>query len=547
MTTYPAAASTLAAGKGPIAKLFTTCAGEDQPVLNRARRCAAMTKPHILPPQGQTASTQLPENFQSIGAMGTTTLVGKMLLALFPPDQPWFQLVLDGAIQTSRAVSDQDKQVYADVLFLRELLIQALLESAGVDEATNRRPAGFRSQMRSVIEQAVITGDSLFRITDDFRVVVYGRQQYVVRRDSAGDPLFYVVCESIDPLSLDKDAFAKSQINREELAGKTASERMVPIHTRVEWMPEAGGKGYWKIEQEINGNTVNESEERVTCPYISVPFDLVAGEHYGRGYIEVNLLGDLRAIDNLNERVQHHAALASENKWCKDASSLVRPEDLAKPPGSVIEGARVLAGEVQDIALLKANNIGDFSVAEKVLDRKERSAGRAFLMETETAPKGEAGRSPRSWERIAMELEGGLGGLYAPIADYMQVPIVRRVNHLVERQRLGTPLPRSVYKVQALTGIAALGRAATGARIEGFAATLQALGPEAASWINQAVLINVMARYRNIYEPGLTKTPEEKARETQAAIAAQTQLAAGQKAVDVAGNVAEAALTPQGP
>lgn len=547
MTAYPAPSVSFAneAGKGPIAVLFARNIGEDGHAHKIARDCAARTKPHIFPPKDRQSNSELPESFQSIGAIGTTTLEGKVLSAVMPPDQPLCELVLDADIRTSRAVSDEDKQKIEGALFLREILIQALLESAGVDSSTNRRPAGLRSQIRQVISHLTITGDALFRVTDDFRIIVYRRDQYVTRRDSAGDPLYHIVCETIDPLALSAEHFDKTGLDREEISRKPVAERMMPIFTKIEWKPESPETGYWHIEQEVNGRTINTSEERRTSPYISVPFDLTPPDHYGHAYVEL-LRGKLRTVDNLSERIVHHAALASENKWARDANSLVRDEDLQKPPGSVISGARVIDGKVQDVGLIKADNVADFSVVERVLDREEAALGRAFLMETETAPQGEAGRSPRSWERIALELEGGLGGLYSPINEYIILPLVRRVNDLIERKKLGPPLPPGTYQINLLTGLAALGRAAMGLRIQNFAATLQALGEDAASWIKPAVLVQVLARYNNIYVPGLVKTQEEKDAETQAAIAAQVKLAAGNKAADVVGNVAEAAFTPQG-
>lgn len=518
---------------------FDSYSNVDGVVLDRARLCARYTKPHILPPKETTPDNLLPQGFQSEGPLGTTNLEGKMLLALFPPDQPWFEMGLDGDIQYDERFEAERKQNWANLLWLREMLVQSLLESAGVDGSGNRRPAGFRSQIRAALSQLIITGDTLFQITDDYRIKVFNRQQYVTRRDSCGDVLEHAIKECVDPLSLTEEQFRRSGLDMEGLKEKSPLDRLTDVYTHVEWHPRSKK---WVTRQEINKNEILDKplEEEISS-LVSVPFDLVNGEHYGRGYIEPNL-GTLRTLDVLTERSIHFGCLASQSQTFVDRACMVRDEDFKKPPGSVIRGARVVGGQVQDIALFKADNVADFSVVNAVVERQAKNASRAFLMESETQPRGERVTAYQI-SRIAMELDGAMGGLYAPVADYMQVPIVRRVNYQIERDVLGMPLPKDGYKVRALTGIAALGRATSRDRLLTFAQALAAIPPQAMPFINVGVFAQVLARYNNLYEPGLVKSEQERQAEMQQAIAAQTQLAAGQKAVDVAGNVAEASMT----
>src|SRR5574343_426501 len=78
--------------QGLIASQYATDDGQRTELLDRARLCAALSKPWLLPPVGHLASSKLPEAYQSLGSRGLATMEGKMLLALFPPDQPWFTL-----------------------------------------------------------------------------------------------------------------------------------------------------------------------------------------------------------------------------------------------------------------------------------------------------------------------------------------------------------------------------------------------------------------------------------------------------------------------
>ena len=64
------------------------------PVLQRARDCAALTIPALLPPGGSNDATSLPQPYQSVGARGLNNLAAKLLLALFPPGSPFFRLLM---------------------------------------------------------------------------------------------------------------------------------------------------------------------------------------------------------------------------------------------------------------------------------------------------------------------------------------------------------------------------------------------------------------------------------------------------------------------
>ena len=63
--------------------------------LLRARDCAALTIPSLLPPAGATQATTLDTPWQSLGARGTNNLASKLLLALFPPNSPFFRQKID--------------------------------------------------------------------------------------------------------------------------------------------------------------------------------------------------------------------------------------------------------------------------------------------------------------------------------------------------------------------------------------------------------------------------------------------------------------------
>ena len=234
-------------------------------ILERARLCAALSKPWLCPPAGRSQKDKLPENYQSLGSRGIMNMEGRMLMALFPPGQPWFQLKLTSDIKYDQSIPPETIQEFEWQLFLRELTIQATLESAHIKPRTLRKMAGFRSQKRLALSQLLVTGDVLEQLTDDYRIKTYRRDQYVTRRDSTGDVLYHTIKEQLDPLALPEEKLIQAGLNPSELAEKFISERLENIYTMIERQPQSKT---WVIRQELNKTIINESEEK-NSPIIS--------------------------------------------------------------------------------------------------------------------------------------------------------------------------------------------------------------------------------------------------------------------------------------
>lgn len=510
-------------------------------ILNEARRCAALTKPWVLPPENQQADQELPENYQSLGARGCTNLEGRMLTALYPVDIPWFALDITARLRTAAEMDPRALQAIRQRLFAYEVLIQSLLESSHLRPRSNGIAANFRSKKREAISQTLITGDVLESLDSEWRLKVYRRDMYTTQRDSSGAVLNHIIRERIDPLSLTDEQLATCRLDRAKLAKEGAAQRMKSLYTLVEWQPVART---WLIEQEVEGGfVINESEETVS-PYFATSFELVGGENYGRGFI-AQLKGDLKSLDELGLRQLQFAEMASKLNPVIDYGSEVTPSDLEKPSGQAFR-ARVQDGKCTDVGMFKPEQLADFSVVERVVDRLMSRLGPAFLMESESAPTGDR-VTKFAWQRVAIELEGALGGVYAPIADEQQIPLLQRAVHQAQAQKLMPHMPGDAVEIKALTGIAALSRESDAARLLDLVQVLSVLSDSAKQKIDEGVLIDVLARYRRIDEPGLIKTDAQLRREREEAMRMQSQMEAQSKTIEVAGDVARERLAPRGP
>jgi hypothetical protein len=512
---------------------FETADGVRAECLDRARFCASLTKPWILPPDGWTESEKLPETFSSLAARGITNLEGRLLLAIFPPPgQPWFKLKPSGTMKFDPSIEPEMIQEFQKGLHLQELMILAQLEKVNLESGKNGRRTGFRSRMRLALSQLLITGDVLMHISDDFDIRVFRRDNYVTKRNPAGDVMYHITREQIDPLTLPEKYLVAAEMSQDELSSQRCDDRLTDLYTMVEWNPL---NKHWVITQEMNGFVVNELTEKIS-PYMSVTYALPPAADYGRGLVEENL-GDVRSMNELTERILDFAAIASKQLFALDYNSQVRPQDLASPTGSVIQ-ARVQGGQISDIGMLRADKLTDFNVVSSTRENIRRDLAVTMLMEAETTPTGERVTAYQV-QRVAMELEGALGGLYAPIADSMQMPLVERVRHVLVRKGLLVDLPDEAVEINAVTGVQALANESDQAKVMQLLQTIAQLGPETMARLDTGVLLDLLMRQSGIYEPGLVKS-QEQIEEEQAQMRQQEfEMMASQQAVQTGGKVVE--------
>ena len=521
-----------------IASEFANQDGQRQPILERARQCAALTRPWVLPGVGQTAANKMPEVFTSLPGRGIANLEGRLLMSLYPVGTPFFRLLPAAKIRFSPTVDANQVQAFSTALSLYELLAMAKLESADMGSAENRRRSGFRSRKRQALTQILITGDCLEQLTNDYRCRVFRRDQYTTVRDSSQEVVSHIIKEKIDPLSLPREIIELAGLSMQDLS-KPQGQREVEMYTRCQWQYITRS---WVVDQEINKKIINSSEEPVS-PFFATPYELAPGENYGRGFVESNL-GDIRSLNELHERLLDFAGLASKFVPCIDYNSQVRASDLTKPSGEVIE-ARVMGGQVQDIAFLSVNKASDFNVVFSTAQQKRADLAVAMLMEAESAPKGERVTAFQI-SRVAAELEGALGGVYAPIADSQQVPLVERLMFQMSRDGLIPQMPQGSVEIEALTGLAALSRENDKQKLLQLVSTMAQFGPEGIGRVNIGVLFDTLLRQSGIYEPGLIKTNEQMSAEASAQMNQQMEQRAQEQLIATGGNAMEARMSQQG-
>ena len=98
--------------QGSIASRYQSLSSSRETFLERARESSELTLPFLVPPSGHSDATRYPTPFQGIGARGVNNLASKLLLALVPPNAPFFRLAINDFVLKDM---EQEKPLKTDV------------------------------------------------------------------------------------------------------------------------------------------------------------------------------------------------------------------------------------------------------------------------------------------------------------------------------------------------------------------------------------------------------------------------------------------------
>lgn len=482
------------------------------------RDYAILTIPDVLPRSQQAAHDEFPAAWRNIGGVGVENMVGRLLTSLFPVGLPWFAIEASAEVMADRALSEADKAAFGALLFQRELVIAAKLES------TN-----YRTAARSALESLIVCGNTLLRAGPGYDVRYYRPDCWVVRRTAAGDVLWTITKEKKHPQELSAEARAKAEIKADDDQEHELFTRSRRVGQDEDWR--------WEITQEIGGKVANEQTVRHN-PYNCVAYRLCPGEHYSRGFISTRF-PDLKSINALWQALIFGLSNAAKMAPVIDPSEThMRPADLAKGNGVPIVG-RVVNGVIQGAAFLQTNKTADFGIAFQGAQALEQSLGRDMLMETASMPKGER-VTAYAVSRIARELEGALGSPYAQIASRLQLPLIEHCQRELERRAVLAPLPggAATARVAIKTGAAALARELEFDNLmDALQIILSSPQLEQGAHLNYDAIVDRIFQLKGLDAGNLILSAEEVAAQMKQRMAEQIVPSAGQEAVRAMGDI----------
>lgn len=443
--------------KGIIAGRYNALSTLQSGVLARARKCAELTIPSLLPPSGSTQDTALPTPWQSLGARGTNNLSSKLLLSLLPPNSPFFRQKIDDKTILELSQDEAAKQAVEAALSQREIAITEEIESHGI-----RIPAF------EALKHLLVTGNGMIYLEDDGTLCFYRLDQYVCKRDPKGNVLEIVVHEKVSPFCLPDDV----QVAIQKPDGKP--EEIVDLYTRI-----VRTKENYAVTQEAAGVPLPDSTGTYPLdksPWRPLRWAAVSGEDYGRGLVE-EYMGDLQSLETLTQSIVEGSAAAARLVFLV-ASGTTRIKDLQDAPN-----AGFVSGNIDDVHALQVDKYADFRVALETSDRLEKRLSAAFML-NESATRPAERVTAEEIRYMARELEDSFGGVYSVLSLDLQMFLVMLTQARMEKSQALPRLPKDSVKITIITGLDALGRSHDLTKLNAFMQEMEPVAEELKARIN---------------------------------------------------------------
>ena len=465
---------------------YQQLASARQPFLDRARDASKLTIPTLVPPDGSGPHTKYYTPYQGMGARGVNNLAAKLLLALLPPNSPFFRMVIDD--------------------FMMEKLTQQQGMRGEVEKAFNKIERSVMTEIEATairvpafeaLKQLITAGNVLCFLPTSGGMRVFRLDRYVVHRDPMGNVLEIITKEDISPDVLPDD-FRKA-LPKNAMTGTV--DKSVSLFTHVVRKNKS-----WEVYQEVKGRIIPGSTGSYPLdknPWLPLRWTKIDGEDYGRGYVE-EYLGDLRSLEALSAAIVEGSAAAAKVLFLVDPNGTTRQQVLTDSPNGAVR-----AGRKDDVSVLQVEKFNDFRVALETVSRIEQRLAAAFLLATSV--QRDAERVTAEEIRImAGELNDALGGVYSIMSQEFQLPLVDNMMWRLERQGKLPPLPKGVVRPAITTGLEALGRGHDQTKLNRFLATIMQLPPEmVAQYLNVAEFITRAGVSEGIDMAGLIRSQEE--------------------------------------
>ena len=465
--------------------LYSSLEGHRYQYLDRARQCSKLTLPYVMPEEGFGAHSRLDTPFQGVGARGVNNLASKLLLALLPPNAPFFRLNVDTfKLQEEGAPLELITEIEASLQSVEEAVMAEISRES------------YRTGLHEALKQLIITGNSLVYLPDSGGMRVFRLDRYVVKRDPMGNVTQIVTRENLSFKTLPEEM--------QQIVGDDVdADGNVSLYTAI----LLNDSNKWEIFQDINDTRVPNSEgayEKDKSPFIPLRFSRVDGENYGRGYVE-EYLGDLQSLESLTRAIVEGSSAAAKVLFLVNPNGTTRQRVLAEAPNGAI-----VQGSANDVTTLQLQKGSDFQVAQATMNEIKDRLGHSFLLTSGVVRNAER-VTAEEIRMLSQELETAIGGLYSLLSNELQIPLVNRIMAAMNKTKRLPKLPKDIVNPVIITGVEALGRGNDLQKLDLFlAGAAQVVGPQAvAEYVNVGEYFKRRATSLGIKTQGLVKSDEE--------------------------------------
>lgn len=424
-------------------------------------------------------------------------LAAKLMLALLPPNAPFFKLAVDDFTLEKLTQQQGMRGEVEKALNKVERAVQTEIETSAI-----------RVSASEALKQLINSGNVLCYLPPSGGMKVFRLDRYVVQRDPMGNVLEIVTKEdvAVSALPLKVLQAVKGKIK----ASTGDDQKTLELYTHVKRETKN-----WVVYQELSDVIVPDSQGTYPLdksPWIPLRWTNIDGEDYGRGYVE-EYLGDLKSLEGLSKAIVEGSAAAAKILILVNPNGTTNLKTITDAPNGAVR-----AGNKDDVTVLQMDKFADFRVALETTTRIEQRVSMAFLLNSSVQRNGER-VTAEEIRYMAGELEDALGGVYSILSQEFQLPLVQRLMFQMQQQKKLPVLPHDLVKPAITTGLEALGRGHDVNKldmlIQGIA---QTFGPQAISQaVNIGEYINRRGTALGIDMAGLIKSAEQQAAEAQQA------------------------------
>lgn len=501
---------------------WTQMEGKRQGFINRCEKYAAFTIPKLLPPTGYDQNSfELSHDFQAVGAQAVNYLANKIMLALFAPSRPFFRLDADVVLEQELAALGVDKARMTEMMAMGEKSAIAELDRLSL-----------RPKLYEAVKHLIVTGNALM-ILEEAGARVVGLRNYCVRRSQSGEILEILHADKVMFDELDPEVQAvcskwvggnyRDNADKEVCLYRWITRDANGDYRMTQWVDQhqlpAQFSGRWPADQ---------------LPYRVLTWDLSDDADYGTGLVE-DYQGDFAGLSLLSKAQVMGAILSSEFRWLVNPAGMTRPEDFRDS-----ENGAAIPGQEGDVTIIQSNKSGDLQIVQAVGQEYITRIGRGFLLGS--AVTRDAERVTAEEIRMqATELETSLGGAYSRLAVDFQIPMAFWL-----MDRIGFSLGDSRVRPSIVTGLDALSRTGDLEDLKLWLADMAGLSqlpPELLGVLNVDAIAKSFAAARRIATAEFMKSPEQIAKEQEAAAQQAANLQAQQTGIDTAGKIAQSQAT----
>ena len=110
---------------------------------------------------------------------------------------------------------------------------------------------------------------------------------------------------------------------------------------------------------------------------------------------------------------------------------------------------------------------------------------------------------------VSKELDDSLGGLYSLLSQELQLPLINRLMHQMEKKKALPALPKESIRPKIVTGLEALGRSSDLQRLNMFVTQLQPFAQQLMTYLNLDEYVKRVGTSLGVEMEGLIKSPQQ--------------------------------------